>query len=62
VGTAILSYKGTLYFGITGDCATIPDVGVLAAATLVDIEELRDRALERLGHQRPKRARAKEAD
>ena len=54
--------KETPLFGIIGDYATIPDVGVLAATIPVDIEEIRDRALERLGHQRPKRTRAKEAD
>jgi hypothetical protein len=54
--------KETLLFGIIGDDVTIPDVGVLAATIPVDIEELRDRALERLGHQHPKRTRAKEAD
>ena len=47
VGTAILSYNGRLSFGITGDYATVPDVGVLAAATAAGIRELRDRAVDR---------------
>ena len=45
VATAILSYNGHLYFGMTGDYATAPDVGVLAAATAAEVEELRERAL-----------------
>jgi hypothetical protein len=48
VGTAILSYRGKLFFGITGDYETMPDVGVLANAVPAEIEELRDRALARL--------------
>ena len=46
VGTAILSYKGNLFFGVTGDYETMPDVGVLAAAVPTEIEQLRDRALQ----------------
>ena len=45
VGTAILSYNGTLFFGVTGDFATMPDVGVVAAGITSDIDDLRDRAL-----------------
>lgn len=41
VGTAILSYNGHLFFGITGDAASAPDVGVLADATAAAIGELR---------------------
>jgi hypothetical protein len=44
VGTAILSYKGKLFFGITGDRDTVPDVRVLADAVPVGIVDLRDRA------------------
>jgi diacylglycerol O-acyltransferase len=62
VGTAILSYKGKLFFGVTGDYATVPNVGVLATAIPVDIAELRDRALVRLAHRRSSPARAKKAD
>jgi WS/DGAT/MGAT family acyltransferase len=61
VGTAILSYKGNLFFGVTGDFETMPDLGVLAAAVPADIEELRDRALARLRKERPHRARADKA-
>jgi len=45
VGTAILSYNGHLFFGITGDYDTATDVSVVADATAATIHELRDRAL-----------------
>jgi diacylglycerol O-acyltransferase len=45
VGTAILSYRGKLFFGVTGDYETMPDVGVLADAVPAEIAGLRDRAL-----------------
>jgi diacylglycerol O-acyltransferase / wax synthase len=48
VGTAILSYNGRLFFGVTGD-ATVPDVGVLATEAAVGIGELHDRARHRAG-------------
>ena len=44
VSTAILSYNGRLYFGITGDYETAPDVDVLASATARGIELLHQRA------------------
>jgi diacylglycerol O-acyltransferase / wax synthase len=44
VGTAILSYNGVLSFGITGDSATAPDVGVLAGAVVDSVGELLDAA------------------
>jgi diacylglycerol O-acyltransferase len=53
VGTAILSYNGRLFFGVTGDYRTTPDVGVLADATAVGIDDLHERALESLGDHRP---------
>jgi diacylglycerol O-acyltransferase / wax synthase len=53
VGTAILSYNGRLFFGVTGDYRTTPDVGVLADATAADIDDLHERALEALGDHRP---------
>jgi WS/DGAT/MGAT family acyltransferase len=61
VGTAILSYNGNLFFGVTGDYETMPDVGVLATAVASGIEDLHGRALLRLGNHRfsgplPKRA------
>jgi len=40
VGTAILSYNGSVFFGVTGDYRTMPDVGVLARAAAAGIEEL----------------------
>jgi diacylglycerol O-acyltransferase len=48
VTTAILSYNGRLYFGITGDYKTAPDVGVLASAAARGIEQLCQRALAQL--------------
>lgn len=53
VGTAILSYNGRLFFGVTGDFRTTPDVPVLADEAATGIEELRELALERLGDHRP---------
>ena len=53
VGTAILSYNGRLFFGITGDFPTTPDVGVVAAETAAGIDELEQLALERIGDHRP---------
>jgi len=53
VGTAILSYNGTLFFGVTGDFGTMPDVSVLADATSAGVGELHDRALGALGDHRP---------
>jgi hypothetical protein len=60
VGTAIMSYKENLFFGVTGDYETMPDVGVLATAVPVDVEEFRHRALVRLRREHPNRARADE--
>ena len=53
VGTAILSYNGRLFFGVTGDYRTMPDVTVLAEATATGIDDLHERALESLGDHRP---------
>ncbi len=44
VSTAILSYNGRLYFGITGDYETAADVGVLASATAQAVAQLSQRA------------------
>jgi len=44
VSTAILSYNGRLFFGITGDYATAPDVRVLAVAASTGIGQLSARA------------------
>jgi len=52
VSTAILSYNGRLFFGITGDYETAPDVGVLAVAASAGIEQLRARGLIRLDEAR----------
>jgi len=41
VSTAILSYNGRLFFGVTGDAETAPDVGVLAQAASQEIGTLR---------------------
>ncbi|HVC66244.1 MAG TPA: wax ester/triacylglycerol synthase family O-acyltransferase [Acidimicrobiales bacterium] len=53
VGTAVLSYDGRLFFGITGDFRTTPDVGVVAAGAAAGIGELKELALERIGDHRP---------
>jgi diacylglycerol O-acyltransferase len=44
VSTAILSYDGQLFFGITGDGETAPDVEVVARGTSRAVDELCDRA------------------
>jgi len=61
VGTAILSYNGNLFFGVTGDYETMPDVAVLANAVPADIKELRRRAIVRLRKVRSNRARTEKA-
>jgi len=58
VSTAVLSYNGRLFFGITGDYATAPDVHVLALAASAGIEQLRERALSRAGKSRPRKSRS----
>ena len=40
LAVAILSYDGTLYFGVTGDRETAPDVEVLAAGIDAGMKEL----------------------
>jgi diacylglycerol O-acyltransferase len=55
VSTAILSYNGRLYFGITGDRDTAADVGVLAAAVPEHIDRLRRRAVAGRGDGGPER-------
>jgi diacylglycerol O-acyltransferase / wax synthase len=50
VGTAILSYNGRLFFGVTGDYETMPDVGLLADETVSGINELFEFARRRLKH------------
>ncbi len=53
VGTAILSYNGGLFFGVTGDYETVPDVDVVATAAAAGIEELLNRAYDYLDGHRP---------
>jgi WS/DGAT/MGAT family acyltransferase len=57
VSTGILSYHGNLYFGITGDEETAPDVAILAAGAARGIDELRERAREQSGDRRPDASR-----
>ena len=58
VSTAILSYNGRLYFGITGDYETAPDVDVLASGAAKGIEDLRRYAVARLGEPPPASSRS----
>jgi diacylglycerol O-acyltransferase len=58
VSTAILSYNGRLFFGVTGDYATASDVDVLAAATAAGISQLCERALVRPGKTRHRKSRS----
>jgi hypothetical protein len=44
VGTAILSYDGRMFFGVTGDYDSDPDVGLLAATMAEEIGTLRKAA------------------
>jgi diacylglycerol O-acyltransferase / wax synthase len=59
VSTAILSYNGHLFLGVTGDYASAPDVGVLATTTTRALDELRDRAVSGVagGSARPTRSK-----
>jgi len=61
VSTAILSYNGRLFFGITGDYETAPDVHVLASATSNGIERLRSRVSARPHNAGPREARSMQA-
>jgi WS/DGAT/MGAT family acyltransferase len=45
VSTAILSYHGNLYFGVTGDYETAPDVEILASGASRHIDQLCERAI-----------------
>jgi len=58
VSTAIVSYNGHLFFGITGDYATAPDVQVLALAASTGIDQLLKRALTRSGKTQPGTSRS----
>jgi diacylglycerol O-acyltransferase len=49
VGTAILSYNGTLSFGVTGDFATARRVDVVADGAVRAVHELRKRVRRRRG-------------
>ena len=40
VGVAILSYNGRLFFGVTGDANTAPDVDVLAQGIVAEVDAL----------------------
>lgn len=40
VATAILSYNGRMYFGVTGDYSSVPDVDVLASGIVDELAEL----------------------
>lgn len=51
VGTAILSYNGNVFFGVTGDYGTVPEVRVVATTAASGINELKDLALLRRGEQ-----------
>ena len=53
LGTAILSYNGQLFFGVTGDLKMTPDVALLATEAAAGIGELHELALERMGDHRP---------
>lgn len=44
VGTAIMSYDGRLFFGVTGDYDSVPDVDVVARGIEAGIAELLERA------------------
>jgi diacylglycerol O-acyltransferase len=59
VSTAILSYNGHLFFGVTGDYETAPDVRVLAVAASTGIEQLSVRAVALPKRTRSGKARSK---
>jgi diacylglycerol O-acyltransferase / wax synthase len=45
VSTAILSYNGRLYFGITGDYKTAADIDLVASGAARGVDQLHERAL-----------------
>jgi diacylglycerol O-acyltransferase len=47
VATAIFSYLGTLYFGLTGDFDAMPDLGLLAEGIRSGFDELTGKAAEK---------------
>jgi hypothetical protein len=49
--------NGSISFGVTGDFATMPDVGLLATAIATGIDDLKASALAQLGQHCPGRAR-----
>jgi WS/DGAT/MGAT family acyltransferase len=57
VGTAILSYNGTVSFGVTGDFATTPRVDVVADGAVGAVRELRRRVRRAASSGRSRRAR-----
>jgi len=62
VSTAILSYNGRLFFGITGDAETAADVDVLASGASKGVADLHQLAVARLGQTRPAASRCRIAD
>ena len=62
VSTAILSYNGRLFFGITGDAETAADVDVLASGASKGVADLHQLAVARLGKTRPAASRCRIAD
>ena len=57
VGVAILSYNGRLFFGVTGDATTAPDVGVLAQGIVAEIDALQARVAAGVDGSAPTRTR-----
>ncbi|HET6953670.1 MAG TPA: wax ester/triacylglycerol synthase family O-acyltransferase [Acidimicrobiales bacterium] len=61
VSTAILSYNGRVYFGVTGDYQTTPQVDVVADGAVRAVRELRDRVAEAAPPSRKRRPRARKS-
>jgi diacylglycerol O-acyltransferase / wax synthase len=61
VGTAILSYNGTVCFGVTGDYATTPQVDVVADGAVRAVHELRKHVPDAGPSSRKRRARPRGA-
>ncbi|HEX6418915.1 MAG TPA: wax ester/triacylglycerol synthase family O-acyltransferase, partial [Acidimicrobiales bacterium] len=58
VGTAILSYNGRVYVGVTGDYATAPQVGVVARGAVRAVHEMREQLTAAGSARRRRRAHA----
>lgn len=58
VGTAILSYNGKVFFGVTGDFASTPQVDVVASGAVRAVHELQEHITGKAPSSRKRRSRS----